>query len=739
MIARLVATVAVLTSCVLYSVLARAADTSNIALENEFLRIVVNRGPSEAGRFSIKTTNGDQVNPATKNQHLIFGGNAPWTSYTSMRIDGDTWVFGGKTDRRAGLKGKYGAITTDPTLGEGKITTVCQLGDIEATQELTIVRGGYSRMLDTIGITYRLKNTGATAHDVGLRILLDTMCGSNDGAPVRAGDNPKYEKGITTATLLEGKDVPAIWQAFDDLQNPTVTSQGTLNGGETTRPDKLLFADWGTLADEPWLPEITEGQSFIRKGENELDSAAALFWNPVTLAPGQSLVYVTDYGMGNNKLGQGKLPLSLAAPEETTFQHEQTQPFTVIGYVKNGGGYEARDVVLKLSLPDGLELAEGQLSHSYKSFGAGDTVQANWVVRANGKDSGKKEIKLNVTSANIEENEVSQQIQLNVPKPVIRFVPSAPSVPLQVNKQSAIVPIAINLAPAEKFYGVRLVIKYDPAVLAPLHVSRGRSFVEDGKFLAGWDFDTSVVGQVTITGTRTGLAATTQAEANLATILFHTIAEGKSPLHFERAVLLNEKGAEGPVDVDDAQVEVVAKPTTVGGKNELLTKSPKELEKAFQVQTEDLARTLMGLLAAKDALDLEIATRKVLGDNLDKEIAARKDLETKVVALQKQLDDLAAVATDTNANLAKRLSAIDKLIADNDKKYADALAAQKAAYELALANMRAALDKEHADRLKAEADNTKLLAKIRSQAKKDRTIGYGIDAVLGGLIAAFAL
>ncbi len=79
--------------------------------------------------------------------------------------------------------------------------------------------------------------------------MLDTMCGSNDGAPFRVGS-----QAITTATALNGQEVPDYWQAFDSLSSPTVVCQSSLRGGNITPPDKVVLADWGTLADDTWDP-----------------------------------------------------------------------------------------------------------------------------------------------------------------------------------------------------------------------------------------------------------------------------------------------------------------------------------------------------------------------------------------------------------------------------------------------------------------------------------------------------
>ena len=220
--------------------------------------------------------------PASAQQQLLYGGSTPWTSYTSVRIDDATYVFGGPTERRAGLGAQYGTAVSAPTVKGNMISTTYRFDDVSVTQELSIVRGSSSRMLDTAGITYRINNEGKTAHQVGLRILLDTESGPNDGAPARVG-----AEVINTATLLPGDQLPNYWQAFDNLDNPTVISQGTYYGSDdTTRPDKVIFADWGTLADDTWEPPLDPKQGFIRKGEDEPDSATALFWNPVKCRSG---------------------------------------------------------------------------------------------------------------------------------------------------------------------------------------------------------------------------------------------------------------------------------------------------------------------------------------------------------------------------------------------------------------------------------------------------------------------
>ena len=114
-------------------------------------------------------------------------------------------------------------------------------GRIEVAQDSPSCAGLSTRMFDTVQITYRLKPRGGN-HRVGLRILLDTMLGTNDGAPVRAGS------GAITPRAGR-KAVPDYWQAFDSIAKPG-DLQGSLRGGDLTRRQDL-FADWGTWPMRP--------------------------------------------------------------------------------------------------------------------------------------------------------------------------------------------------------------------------------------------------------------------------------------------------------------------------------------------------------------------------------------------------------------------------------------------------------------------------------------------------------
>jgi hypothetical protein len=396
---------------------AEPSPQDSVAIENEFIRIRVNAGPQEAGRFAVDTTGGDPSRSADDEKILIYGSREPWTSYTTIVMDDVPHVFGGPTARRAGLGAPTTGLVGPPGVRGELLATAAataRVGDIEITQQLGFARSATTRVRDAALIFYEVKNTGSREHSIGLRIMLDTMLGSNDGAPLRAGDS-----AIETATELIGADIPDYWQAFDSLSEPAVISQGTLRGPGLTPPDRLEMVDWGTLADAPWSFPFPTGADFTRRGEEAADTAVALYWDPAPLGPGESRTYATLYGVGGVSLSPAQLSLGLTAPAEVDFQYDEEQPFSVVAYVENSGGFESRGTRLSLSLSEGLRLAEGSLRAHLGTLRSGQTRQRVWRVLPTGAVSGTLQIVATVTSENLESNRVARDIVVNSPPQLV--------------------------------------------------------------------------------------------------------------------------------------------------------------------------------------------------------------------------------------------------------------------------------------------------------------------------------
>lgn len=387
-----------------------ADEPNNVELENEYIKIIVNTDELNTGRLSVMTTGGDPDRSDDENKHLIYGGHEPWTSYTTVRVGNRNYIYGNPTNRRAGRDGQYGELLKKPTIEDDAIVSAWKTGPIEVKQILGFARSTTTGLMDTARLEYRVHNTDDVTHLVGIRMMLDTMLGENDGAPFRIDD-----QAVLSDKVFYSHEMPEFWQAFDSLSDPQVMAQGTLTGGEVTVPDRIYFSNWGSLADDPWNFDFQPGRDFTRKGEFELDSALALFFDPKPLQPGETRSYVAHYGLGGVTIAPGDLSLGVTSPARVTADDTHRQSFPIVAYIQNTGRGEARDVTTTISLPEGLELVSGSLTQQLGNLEVGDTIQTSWQVIPTGEHSGTLTYEVRVDAINSESNRVDRSIDIVSP------------------------------------------------------------------------------------------------------------------------------------------------------------------------------------------------------------------------------------------------------------------------------------------------------------------------------------
>lgn len=386
------------------NVFVQTDEFNNLRLGNDYIVIVVNKDENAQGRFAIETTGGAPMRNNDDHKPLVYGRPKPWTSYTTIWIDGEHYVFGGKTGRRAGKNGKYGEVTKEPYVKNNSIHTMTVFNKISVEQVLTPVKSSTTGLFNSVQIKYRIKNNDTRPHKIGLRIMLDTMLGENDGAPFRFGQD-----AVTTDRLYYKKELPVFWQAFDTLSNPNVTSQGTFNGPSVTPPDKVYLADWGSLADGVWNFDFNPNEEFIRKGEFETDSAIAMFWVPEILKPGQEKTYITEYGLGGITIVPGLISLGVTSPAEVTI-NKINRSFPVIAYVENTAEIAAKNVKIKLSLPD--KLTTEQPIRELGNMEPGDISQIVWKVTPTDSNLPREiSYEVKVEADNTDSNSVSRNVK----------------------------------------------------------------------------------------------------------------------------------------------------------------------------------------------------------------------------------------------------------------------------------------------------------------------------------------
>ena len=304
-------------------------------ISNEYIEITLN-----GNRYTLGTTGGNPDSAADNNQRLLYGYPGGGTSYTTVQIDGVNNIFTPQTT----------------TFRDNSIISTAVIGDVVVTQYLNIIHNQYTGRDDVAEFFYTAENTGDNAHEIGIRIMFDTMLGRNDSAPFRLptiGD-------VTTETDLRGSDVPEFWQAFDSLTSPSVIAQGTLNIDKDSTPDRVRFTNWGTASGNSW--------DYVRNaGSSNGDSAVCLYWNPRTIGTNETLSCKTYYGLSS--LQQDNVPpLAVAISgatklevieDENGKQSYSPNPFTVTAYIQNVGTGTAYNTNVELVLPEGMSVVDG--------------------------------------------------------------------------------------------------------------------------------------------------------------------------------------------------------------------------------------------------------------------------------------------------------------------------------------------------------------------------------------------
>ncbi len=239
--------------------------------------------------------------------------------------------------------------------------------------------GEQTRLYDTVLVRYSIKNTAATTpHTVGLRFMLDTFIGANDGVPFAIPGRPGL---LDTKETFEQKDIPQYIEALEhpDPKKPGTVARVGLKLGERFEPiEKMLICRWPGNSKIRWEIEPLESMQPKPDDPNSKgDSCVVLYWGYLLMNPGDTREFAFTYGLGSisSVAGEaggdsGTLSISLGG------DFRRGKEFTATVYVgKPTVGQE-----VKLELPQGLSLAPGQ-EPVKKVTEQRDYTQLSWRVR----------------------------------------------------------------------------------------------------------------------------------------------------------------------------------------------------------------------------------------------------------------------------------------------------------------------------------------------------------------------
>jgi hypothetical protein len=351
-----------------------------------------------------------------ENKKLIFD-QFGHTNHTAVMIDNVVLPFFhpiyGRVVKNLDSDGKVDAISSDKLKGDNK-TEAGKLSNngpyivqwesrgVLFEQRVDREAGLVSRKMDTLRIRYTLTNIDTRPHKAGMRLMIDTYIGSNDGVPFFI---PGQKKVIDKPVEIPKKDVPDYILALErnDLGDPTMTvvqiGLTPPQGSATERPDAIAITQWpgipayaalnptNPFAAVEWLDNKWHWP--LAKSFNG-DSAIVLAYLPATIAPGKQRVFEYTYGLGSLSGQNPELNLAAYGP------FVPGKPFRVSAFVKNPKPGQT----VTLDLPDGLSLDKEDPQVKPVEIQAGVTItKVDWLVTPSDEFGGKAKLTATLSGA----------------------------------------------------------------------------------------------------------------------------------------------------------------------------------------------------------------------------------------------------------------------------------------------------------------------------------------------------
>lgn len=275
----------------------------------------------------------------------------------------------------------------------GALSGVWEDGKIRVAQRVTLVGGPTTQVPDTLRVDYLVWNRGRRLRKVGLRAMVDTLIGSNDGVPFMVPGR----QGIVHTSEDYLDPVPPYIQAIErpDPLDPGAIVHLTLRGGDATPPDRLVIDHW---------PGSSGSYEFFRgRGKSwGRDSAVGLYWD-LSLAAGEVHRCTYLYGLGGmSSLSTGNARISLTVPKTAPVG----EPIFLAGRVF-GAAPGSR---VRLEAPEGFS-SEDPLEQEVEVDESAAFAFIGWDVA--GSAPGSAELRV-VLSGPEGEEEASESVQVSI-------------------------------------------------------------------------------------------------------------------------------------------------------------------------------------------------------------------------------------------------------------------------------------------------------------------------------------
>ena len=195
----------------------------------------------------------------------LFENRDPGTTYLSLSLDNRSYRL-----RKSSFFNQY--LEEYP----GQIILHWSNKIIHVTQSIKV-----DNQIKGFKINISVRNLSKNYISIGLKQIIDTFNNTEEADFLIDGNNP-----VNGEKSWSGSSVPSYWET-NPLKGDDFRIAYTAYGGR--KPDQLIFSNWKRLSDSDWDFNVRENRDFSLLPYSIDDSAAGLFYNPVSVPPGSEI------------------------------------------------------------------------------------------------------------------------------------------------------------------------------------------------------------------------------------------------------------------------------------------------------------------------------------------------------------------------------------------------------------------------------------------------------------------
>jgi len=285
----------------LFFIVAGIINLSAVDFQNGNIKLIINEKTGGFSLFYLANSSEDGEESGAKSGGEPLFNKDPKTSFFAVNTPGNT-LYPGKSWY---FKTIFNNSETEPSV-------MYESQDLLIQQTFSFINTANSDISNGIKITFEITNAGDKPLPVGLRFLVDTHLGEGrKNAPFIIGS-----QNIIKETIINNSSGETHWIS----RGEKLSLMGSIEVPDEKmgkNPDFIHFANWKKLNDVSWKAKYFQGKSFNLLPYSIGDSAVCYYYEPETLAPGDSSL-ITILLAVEDEMGFALPDTAVSAPARNT-------------------------------------------------------------------------------------------------------------------------------------------------------------------------------------------------------------------------------------------------------------------------------------------------------------------------------------------------------------------------------------------------------------------------------------